>query len=125
MNTKTDTKRRVLVVEDALPVQEALCNVLETDGFEVRGCGDAASVMEAVSKKNFQIIILDYRLPDTNGADLARRLRARFPGSLIIGVSTEEKASVFLASGADVFLLKPYRYAELVGLFDSHPSIAG
>lgn len=114
-----NTKRRVLVVEDVLPVQEALCRVLEIDGFEVRGCGDAASALEAVSETNFQIIITDYRLPDINGADLTKKLRMRFPSSLIIGVSSEEKARDFTAVGADAFLLKPYRYSELVRLFDS------
>lgn len=114
-----NTKRSVLVVEDVLPVQEALCSVLETDGFEAHGCGDGASALEAVSEKEFQIIITDYRLPDMNGADLTKKLRLRFPLSLIVGVSSEEKTKDFMAVGADAFLLKPYRYSELIKLFDS------
>jgi CheY-like chemotaxis protein len=51
-----------------------------------------------------------------NGVEVTKRLRLRFPGAVIIGVSTDDRREDFLAAGADAFLLKPFRNAELLNL---------
>ncbi len=111
-------KRSVLVVEDNLPFREAQCNLLEADGFDVRGCGDGTSALDAATKKNFHVIITDYRMPIMNGVEVTKRLRMRFPASIIIGVSSDDLSEDFLAAGADAFLQKPYEYADLVKLMN-------
>ena len=111
-----EEKRKVLVIEDSVQAREALCAVLEANGFDVRCCGDGASALTAAAKNEFQVIITEYRMPNMNGVDVTSRLRTRFPASIIIGVSSDQVSADFLAAGADAFLLKPYRYSELVNL---------
>jgi len=72
--------------------------------------------LTAAAKNEFQVIITDYCMPNMNGVDVTRRLRTRFPASIIIGVSSDHMSEDFLAAGANAFLLKPYRYSELVNL---------
>ncbi len=111
-----EDKRSVLVIDDALLARETLCAVLESIGFEVHGCEDGASALEAASKNDFHVIITDYRMPHMNGVAVTRRLRRRFPAAVIIGVSSDDEKNDFLAAGADAFLLKPYRYRDLLTL---------
>lgn len=111
-----ESKRTVLVIEDALLVRECLCDLLKDDGFEVNDCGDGMSALDAATKNDFRVIITDYRMPNMNGAVVTARLRARFPASIIIGTSLDDRRKDFLAAGADAFLQKPYEYAELADL---------
>jgi DNA-binding response OmpR family regulator len=111
-----ESKRTVLVIEDTLSVREMLCKVLETSGFEVRGCRDGASALDAAAEEHFQVVITDYRMPNMNGVDVTKHLRTRFPASIIIGVSSDDKREDFLAVGADAFLLKPFRFSDLLNL---------
>ncbi len=112
-------KRTVLVVEDSPMVRESLCAVLQANGFEVRCCGDGTSALDAAHERDFHAVITDYSMPDMNGAEVARLLRPRFPVSIIIGVSSDDRKEDFLAAGADAFLLKPYRFAALVALLNT------
>ncbi len=113
------SRRAVLVIEDASPVREALCSVLESDGFEVSGCADGTSALVAAAEKDFHIIITDYHMPNMNGADAIKHLRKRFPLSIIIGISSDDRGEDFLLAGADAFLSKPYRYDDLANLINS------
>jgi len=109
-------KRTVLVIEDTLLVRECLCHALEADGFEVCDCEDGPSALAVAEENDFHIIITDYRMPHMNGAEATKHLRLRFPASVIIGVSSDDKREAFLAAGADAFLLKPYEYDDLINL---------
>ena len=108
--------KTVLVIEDTQAIRESLCGLLETCGFAVQGCEDGESALEAAAENIFQIIITDYRMPNMNGVEVTKHLRKRFPGSIIIGVSSDDMGKAFLAAGADVFLLKPYRNADILDL---------
>ncbi len=113
--------KSVLIIEDVLPLKEYLCASLKADGFRVQCCDDAASALAAASKKDFHIIITDYRLPHMNGAEATRILRMRFPLAIIIGVSSDDRKDDFLSAGANAFLPKPYIYNDLVKLISSSP----
>lgn len=113
------SRRAVLVIDDFPLAGTALSAVLESDGFEVTCCGDGASALAAASEKHFDIIITDYRMPVMNGVEAASLLRMRLPFAFIVGVSSEDKRADFLLAGADAFLLKPYRYNELLTLIKS------
>jgi CheY-like chemotaxis protein len=111
-----ERKRRILVVEDTPALREALCSILASDGFEVFCCNDGASALAAAAHDEFDIIITDYHMPNMNGVDATRNLRIRFPQSIIIGLSFDDKGEDFLLAGADAFLFKPYKYDDLIKL---------
>jgi len=111
-----ESAKTVLVIEDTWDIRELLCSLLETRGFEVRCCEDGVSALEAAAETTFHVIITDYRMPNMNGIDAAKRLRKLLPASTIIGVSSDDMGKAFLAAGADAFLLKPYRTRDLLNL---------
>lgn len=114
-----ENKKSVLVIEDVPQVRELLCDMLQDSGFEVYGCEDGTSALDAAEGSEFHVIVTDYRIPDMNGADVTKRMRMRFPLSIIIGVSSDDKKADFLAAGANAFLLKPFRIGDLVDLMNT------
>jgi DNA-binding response OmpR family regulator len=115
-------KRSVLLIEDAAAFRKILCDLLQADGFQVRSCSDGASALNTAEIDDFHVIITDYRIPNMNGADVTKKLRARFPESIIIGISLEDMRKEFLAAGADAFLQKPFEYDDLVKLINENMS---
>jgi DNA-binding response OmpR family regulator len=112
-------KQNILVVEDTLPIREYLCAVLHAAGFEVRSCEDGTAALRVAAEKDFYAVITDYRMPNMNGVDAAKRLREKFPRLIIIGISSEDKKRDFLAAGANAFLLKPCRSADIINIIRS------
>jgi two-component system, OmpR family, KDP operon response regulator KdpE len=115
----------VLVVEDEAPnralVRAVLSRSTEPGVRDVRlvEAPDLATARAILGSEQIAVILLDVRLPDGNGLDLARELRDRDgperPRVLILSASVLPNEQVAaLASGADGFLAKPYRPADLV-----------
>jgi len=114
-----ESKQNILVVEDTLSIREYLCTVLQAAEFEVCGCEDGTAALRAATEKDFYAVITDYRMPNMNGLDVTRRLRERFPRLIIIGISSEDKRRDFLAAGANAFILKPCRSADIINIIRS------
>jgi DNA-binding response OmpR family regulator len=106
-------KKPILIVSAAEGEKDALCTLFRIDGFKVQACDNGASALAVSAKKTFQAIIIDYNLPDINGADLTGKLRSRFPGAIMIGLSAALKKEDFLRAGANFFMLKPYGYDDI------------
>lgn len=107
-------KRNALIIEN----NDLLCNILtaEIRSFcdEVECCISASHAADMISKKRFDVFIVDYRLPGMNGVDITALLRLTYPDSYIIGMSAELKEDAFLTAGADAFLLKPFGIDALI-----------
>ncbi len=106
----------IVVVEDDAGIGASLTRTLEGQGFEVSwqttGAGALAAVRPATA-----LVILDLGLPDQDGLEVCRRLRARSssPQVLILTARGEEADVVLgLDAGADDYLIKPFRLAELL-----------
>jgi DNA-binding response OmpR family regulator len=104
---------RVLLVEDDVRVAAAVASGLRKRGYEVDCAG---SIAEALDAAPADIVLLDLGLPDGDGMDLCRTLRARQPEVGIIAVTArgEERDRVNgLLIGADDYVVKPFSMAEL------------
>jgi DNA-binding response OmpR family regulator len=104
---------RVLLVEDDVRVAAAVASGLRKRGYEVDCAGSIAEALEAAP---VDIVLLDLGLPDGDGMDLCRILRARQPEVGIIAVTArgEERDRVTgLLTGADDYVVKPFSMAEL------------
>src|SRR6185312_1525327 len=104
---------RVLLVEDDVRVAAAVASGLRKRGYEVDCAGSIADALEAAP---VDIVLLDLGLPDGDGMDLCRMLRARQPEVGIIAVTArgEERDRVTgLLTGADDYVVKPFSMAEL------------
>jgi len=96
----------VLVVDDDKLTRDGLHMLLESEGFAVSSCANGAVALDLIRNKQFEILLIDYRMPEMNGDELTRQLRPLCPDALIIGISIESRGQAFLKSGADAFLGK-------------------
>ena len=113
----TPAKPTVYVVDDDAGVLSSLRFLLETDGFNVRTFRSGAAVLNAVRSTGIDCFVIDYKMPDMNGIDLARRLRNRdmaAPIILITGYPDENISVRAAAAGVHDVVLKPLLDESLV-----------
>jgi DNA-binding response OmpR family regulator len=103
----------LLVVEDEDPIAEPLVEGLRREGFDVTR---AASGGEALEAPPADLVLLDLRLPDMDGFDVCRELRARSGVPIIMVTARGEEVDrvVGLELGADDYVVKPFGLRELV-----------
>jgi len=68
--------RQILVVDDDTPIRRTLGVLLGANGFDVCGVADGQAALECLAHENFDLVILDLLLPDLNGVEVCKRLRA-------------------------------------------------
>ena len=110
------TPLRALVVEDEPGIREVLADVLTERGHEVVTCPDGRSAWEAARREAFGLVLLDLGLPDMDGLELCRKLRALPHGDRSVVVILTARINHFteaLAAGADDYLAKPFNLAYL------------
>lgn len=110
-------KSTVYVVDDDADVLGSLRFLLETDGFHVRTFRNAASLLNAVQSASADCFVIDYKMPDMNGIDLAghlRKLHIVAPVILITGYPDENISTRAGAAGVRDVLLKPLLDDSLV-----------
>ena len=109
---------RVLVVEDDESVGSALTSALARHGYEVRRARTGA---EALAADPVDIVLLDVGLPDIDGIELCRRLRAAGDVPVVAVTAHGEQQSRIrgLRNGADDYVVKPYVLAELLARMEA------
>ncbi|MFI5937265.1 response regulator transcription factor [Actinoplanes sp. NPDC051494] len=104
---------RILLVEDDHRIASVMSSMLQRRGYDVE---HAATVRAALSAAPCDLVLLDLNLPDGDGIDVCRTLRAQDANLGIIAVTArgEERDRVSgLRSGADDYVVKPFSMAEL------------
>ena len=107
---------RVLVVDDEPPIRKLLRMGLGTEGYDVVEATNAKGALESLGQRT-DLVILDLGLPDMEGLDLLRRMRALNEAVPIVVLSSraEEGAKVeALDHGADDYVTKPFGMNELL-----------
>jgi FixJ family two-component response regulator len=110
-------KATIYVADDDAAVLSSLRFLLETDGFEVRTFRNGGSLLSAAGSTGIDCFVIDYKMPDMNGLDLAGRLRQRdiFAPIILITGYPDEKISVRAeAAGVQHVLLKPHLEESLL-----------
>ena len=117
--------RSVLIVDDDPFIRRLIATTLEdVAGFHIDEAGDGLEAVAAAREKEPAIVFLDIDMPRMNGIDACRELRALDGGPTIVmltaaGADAEAEAR---ATGADLFLTKPFSPLDLLQLVDSMPS---
>jgi DNA-binding response OmpR family regulator len=107
----------ILLIEDDERISEPLLRVLGTEGFDVVHAATGGDGMAAVLARQPDLMLLDLTLPDTDGLDICRQVREEHPEMPIIMLTAraeEMDVIVGLGAGADDYVPKPFRLAELV-----------
>jgi len=110
---------RVLMVEDDLRLGAMVAGYLEESGYRVTRAGDAAgglAALQAAAGAGFDLVLLDLMLPDGDGLDLCRRIRAQSDVPIVMVTARGDTADriVGLELGADDYLPKPFEPRELL-----------
>jgi DNA-binding response OmpR family regulator len=110
---------RVLVVEDNADINATLQEALRFAGYDVVGVLDGEAALREVHERRPHLVLLDQMLPDIDGLEICRRLRAepattRLPIIFLTARASEEARVKGLASGADDYIVKPFNMQELL-----------
>jgi DNA-binding response OmpR family regulator len=105
--------RRLLVVEDDESIAEPLVEGLEREGFAVTLVATGAAALAA---QDHDLVLLDLGLPDLDGREVCRRLRARTGVPIIVVTARADELDrvLLLEMGADDYVVKPFGFRELV-----------
>ncbi len=107
---------KLLIVEDEPNLLSILRKGFAENNNEVSVAMDGKTALEMLHNYNFDVVILDVMLPDINGIEICRRLRASknfVPVLLLTALGTSENIVTGLNAGADDYLVKPFKFGEL------------
>ena len=113
----TPYKASLILVEDNERLREELANYLRDEGFDVRGVDGGQTLNQALLERRADVLILDLNMAGEDGISIAKRMRISSPEVGIVmltaRVQSIDKQNGY-QSGADVYMTKPARPAELV-----------
>jgi two-component system, OmpR family, response regulator len=111
-----DRSARILLVDDEQSIQTLLSYPLRKDGYEVVQATDGREALDRFAEQPFDLVVLDVMLPQLDGLEVCRRLRARsaVPIIMLTAKSEEIDKVVGLELGADDYITKPFSPRELV-----------
>jgi two-component system response regulator MtrA len=114
--TMSGVKGRVLVVDDDIALAEMLGIVLRAEGFEPYFCADGAKALGAFRDSKPDLVLLDLMLPGRDGIDVCRQIRAESGVPIVMLTAKSDTVDVVLGleSGADDYVVKPFKPKELV-----------
>jgi CheY-like chemotaxis protein len=106
---------RILVVDDAVQLAAAVCELLEEIGYRTWSAGNGDEALHHLETRSFDLVLLDIMLPDTDGYTLCRHIRQwhGIPVVMMSGLLLAEHARHALTAGASVFVGKPFSLSEL------------
>jgi len=113
--------RRVLLVEDDASLRSVMSYHLRKAGYEVAEAPDGARALDAVAEQAFDLVLTDIRMPQMDGLDLLRQLRARdldVPVVMLTAFGTIHDAVEAMRSGACDYLTKPVEKDQLLHAVD-------
>jgi two-component system response regulator RegX3 len=107
----------VLVVEDEMPIQKGLCDVLSFHGHAASAAGCGEDGLRQALAQHFDLVVLDVMLPGMDGFAVCRALRAERPEQAILMLTARGVEADVLEGfrcGADDYVTKPFSVAELL-----------
>jgi two-component system OmpR family response regulator len=113
----TSGGHRILVVDDEPSIVDAVATALRYEGFDVQEASTGREAIEAARRFEPDLIVLDWMLPDIDGIEVGRRLRAQGFKTAVLFLTakdgTENKVEA-LRAGGDDYVTKPFSLAEVV-----------
>ena len=108
---------QILLVEDDETLSELISEYLSEQGYDVTVCVDAKAALDTAYERNFDILILDVKLPKGDGFSLLRELRRLgddTPAIFTTSLNALQDLEIGYKSGCDDYLKKPYELKELL-----------
>ena len=112
----------ILIVDDEYGVRSGIRTILEMDGYEVAEAADGAEALAALAERDFDVALLDYRLPDTDGLSLLQTMKERGCEAMVCMITAYANIDTAIAAtrqGVDFFLPKPFSPDDLEGVIET------
>jgi two-component system response regulator CpxR len=115
MNSETNAKR-ILVIDDDVELCQLVNRFLTQEGFEMEAVNSGAAGAERALSKSYALVVLDVMMPEVNGFDVLRQIRAQshIPVLMLTAKGDALDRVLGLEMGADDYLAKPFNPQELV-----------
>lgn len=107
---------KLLIVEDEPNLLSVIRKGLSENNHDVSAALDGTTALQLLSAVTFDVVVLDVMLPDINGIEICRRLRAAgnfVPILMLTALDSSDNVVNGLNSGADDYMTKPFKFAEL------------
>jgi len=111
------TPIRVLVVDDEPSLAELLASVLRYEGWEIQTAGDGGSAVRTAREFRPDAVVLDIMLPDFDGLEVLRRVRAELPHVCVLFLTARDAVEDRVAgitAGGDDYVTKPFSLEEVL-----------
>jgi len=107
---------KILVIDDDIAITELMSMLLKTHGFDVITTNSGAEGVKLVKEKNPNVVLLDLMMPDMDGWQVSRAIRAfnNVPILILSAINDPAMVASVLDTGADDFLVKPVPSSVLV-----------
>ena len=113
---------RILLVEDDRDLSDVVSAYLKNEGFAVTQAFTGSEAIEKAAQIDPQLVLLDIMLPEIDGVELCRRIRAtsHAPIIMISAKNTDMDKLMSLSMGADDYMTKPFSLPEMAGRIRAH-----
>jgi DNA-binding response OmpR family regulator len=113
----TSTGANILVVDDEYAARRTLANLLQHAGYQVAEAGNGKGALELVTRRHFDLVILDLKMPDLDGTEVLAQARPLARDTVFIiltAFGTMDSAVTALRHGAFDYLLKPSSLQDII-----------
>ncbi len=114
----------ILVVDDDETMRSLLDSALSQEGHQVRQVGGGKNAYEEIGKFEFDLVIMDYDMPDMTGLETIRRLKAEIavlpPIIIVTAKGSPELVKKCIEAGAKDFIVKPFTVPGLLGRIERY-----
>jgi DNA-binding response OmpR family regulator len=117
----TDNKKNILVIDDDKSILRTFTRILQKSGYQIDVAETGKEALDKAKKKNYDLALIDIRLPDMDGTDLLVKLKQDMNNAIkimITGFPSLETGVKALDEGADAYLVKPVKPEELIALIE-------
>lgn len=115
--TPTVAPSNILVVDDEAPQAQALCDILNLNGYAATGCTSGAQALEVLARGHYDLLMSDLMMPKMDGITLIRAALTSDPALVVLimtGAGTIKTAVEAMKAGALDVILKPFKGSEIL-----------
>lgn len=116
------SKKRILIIDDDTTILSALSTILKEQGHEVDTCETGGAGLERLKERHYNLILLDYNLPDMDGLRVAQKIsEVENDGATVVFISAHGTSDVILGAvrlGAFDFIEKPFHGEQIFSAID-------
>ncbi len=110
---------KILIVDDNHFILDFFTDLLDYQGYTITTASSVKKATKIIKEEDFNMAIIDFSMPDGNGAELVRLIKEQKPIMKIIGISSLEIAELFYDAGVDYFLRKPFTVEKILKVIRS------